>query len=163
VTRMDLQSRQEGQPTGVSREWGILRKAGSIQSLRAKPPRIRLRTYKQVNQVGRSTFEFWSLRAGLKSGAPGEIRTPDLLLRRQSEQHGPTKNQAFVVASAGVVRRYRPQLHTFCTQRLRIGASRNCDRRHCAVFGHSSFSARSWGVLEDFYPKIPGYTLRHEQ
>jgi hypothetical protein len=35
-----------------------------------------------------------------KSGAPGEIRTPDLLLRRQSEHSGPTKNQAVVVAPA---------------------------------------------------------------
>ncbi len=39
-----------------------------------------------------------AVRKSLKSGAPGEIRTPDLLLRRQSKQHGPTTNQAFIAA-----------------------------------------------------------------
>ena len=34
----------------------------------------------------------------LKSGAPGEIRTPDLLLRRLSTTHRATQNHTVVVA-----------------------------------------------------------------
>jgi hypothetical protein len=40
------------------------------------------------------------IEAERKSGAPGEIRTPDLLLRRQSKYPWPTKNQVFIAARA---------------------------------------------------------------
>lgn len=68
---------------------------------RAKIPRSSWRPDRGGSIVGLIDADVASYcQNGQLSRAPREIRTPDLLLRRQSKHRGPTKNQVLVVASA---------------------------------------------------------------